>query len=219
MIPILFRAAVLTAIFLSPLSAWATQAKIDADTCTSLRLEQIKFRQSGIMEDLEKGAAWAKANLSADRLREIEHYLQLDEQVKFGCRDAKLSPEAEKASEAAARIEINSDADPTAPIVKDPPKPGSAAKSPDEKKPAPKKAAKKKTKPADDKSEGEATAKAAKTKQSNAAPDTAPHPPVILQSQSESPPRSSFGGDGNSGNSELPAFGFGEMSVLPHSAP
>ena len=99
-------------------TALATQPKIDADTCTQLRLEQIKFRQSGIVDDMAKGPEWAKANLPPDRLREIEHYMALDEQVKFGCRDAKLSPEAEKASEAASRIEINSDADPTAPLAR-----------------------------------------------------------------------------------------------------
>lgn len=96
-------------------TALATDPKIDADTCTQLRLEQIKFRQSGILDDMQKGPEWAKANLTPDRLREVEHYMALDEQVKFGCRDAKLSPEAEKASEAASRIEINSDADPTVP--------------------------------------------------------------------------------------------------------
>ncbi|MET0639992.1 MAG: hypothetical protein ABWZ19_08275, partial [Hyphomicrobium sp.] len=103
------RHAILSAVVcLAPASALATQAKIDTETCNSLRLEQIKFRQSGVIDDMSKGAAWAKANLSAERLREIEHYLQLDEQVKFGCRDAKLSPAAERASEAAARIEANS---------------------------------------------------------------------------------------------------------------
>ena len=50
--------------------------------------------------------------------------MTLDEQVEFGCRDSKLSPEAEKASEAASRIEKNSDADPTAPVTATSPKAG-----------------------------------------------------------------------------------------------
>ncbi|MBS0251889.1 MAG: hypothetical protein JSR78_12590 [Proteobacteria bacterium] len=122
-----FRRTMLVAtLALAPSAAWATKPKLDPETCNALRLEQIKFRQSGVLNDMSKGAAWGKANLSPERLREIQHYLELDEQVQFGCRDAKVTAEAKRASEAAARIEINSDADPTAPVAKDPPKPGAA---------------------------------------------------------------------------------------------
>ncbi|HML28702.1 MAG TPA: hypothetical protein PKE16_07675 [Hyphomicrobium sp.] len=160
------RTIFVAAICLVPGAAGAaTKPKLDPDTCNSLRLEQIKFRQSGIVDDMSKGAAWGKANLSADRLREIQHYLDLDEQVQFGCRDAKLS------AEAAARIEINSDADPTAPVAKDPPKPGAADK--DNK---PKKTVKKKTK-------SKSAKKAPKDKESNA--DDAQPNPAVAQSQPE----------------------------------
>ncbi len=214
------HAILAAALFLAPAAAWATEPKIDTETCNSLRLEQIKFRQSGILDDMSKGAEWAKANLSADRLREIEHYLQLNEQVSFGCRDAKLSPEAERASEAAARIEINSDADPTAPASNDPPKPGAA-----DPKVAPKKTAKKKVKPSDSKAGANKSAKAVKSKESNAAGVAAP--PVVLQSQSESdqgekqavPETSSFASAPASQDPPLPAFGFGETTISPHSAP
>ncbi|CCB64826.1 MULTISPECIES: hypothetical protein [unclassified Hyphomicrobium] len=135
------RTILVAVLVLAPSAAWATKPKLDPETCNSLRLEQIKFRQSGILNDMSKGAAWGKANLSPERLREIQHYLELDEQVQFGCRDAKVTAEAKRASEAAARIEINSDADPTAPVAKDPPKPGAAGA--DGKDTAPKKAAKK----------------------------------------------------------------------------
>lgn len=128
------RTLLIATLVLAPSAAWATKPKLDPETCNSLRLEQIKFRQSGILNDLNKGAAWGKANLSPERLREIQHYLELDEQVQFGCRDAKLTAEAKRASEAAARIEINSDADPTAPEAKDPPKPGAAGADSDSKK-------------------------------------------------------------------------------------
>jgi hypothetical protein len=128
------RTLLIATLVLAPSAAWATKPKLDPETCNSLRLEQIKFRQSGILNDLNKGAAWGKANLSPERLRDIQHYLELDEQVQFGCRDAKLTAEAKRASEAAARIEINSDADPTAPVAKDPPKPGAAGADTDSKK-------------------------------------------------------------------------------------
>ncbi len=209
MMPFLRRATIIAAICFAPFTAEATQPKIDSDTCTTLRLEQIKFRQSGILDDMSKGAEWAKANLSADRLREIEHYMQLDEEVKFGCRDAKLSPEAERASEAAARIEINSDADPTAPVANDPPKPGAA-----DKKDGPKKAFKK-TKAA---APGDKPKKKKKASQA----DSAPPPPVVVQSASE--PDTSAPAETSSVSSSppaaeappLPAFGFGETVVLPH---
>jgi hypothetical protein len=200
----------LAAIFPGSAHAWATKPKLDPDTCTSLRLEQIKFRQSGILDDMGKGAAWAKANLSADRLREIQHYLELDEQVQFGCRDAKLSDEAKRASEAAARIEINSDADPTAPVSKDPPKPAGAADKTD-KQGATKKAAKKKK---------SKSAKPSDGKESKA--DVAP--PVVVQSEPETSPSaapapaSAFTGTLGAQAPSTPALGFGGAEVLPWSS-
>jgi hypothetical protein len=128
------------AAFLAPATgALATQPKLDATTCAQLRVEENKVRQTGILRTINKGAEWAKANLTPDQLSEVQHYLTLDEQVQFGCRDSKLSAAAKKASEAASRIEINSDADPTAPKaatsptaaavppVADPPKPAKPA--------------------------------------------------------------------------------------------
>jgi hypothetical protein len=191
--------------------AWATKAKLDNDTCTSLRLEQIKFRQSGILTDIGKGAAWAKANLSPDRLREIQHYMELDEQVQFGCRDAKLSDEARRASEAAARIEINSDADPTAPVSKDPPKPGASADKP-ERQASPKKAAKKKSgktaKPADDKD----------SKADVASPSVADRSQPTASS-SETSSASAFVGASGSQPTSTPSLGFSGGEALPWSSP
>jgi hypothetical protein len=227
------------ALFAVSFSAWATQPKVDPDTCSALRLEQIKFRASGILDDMSKGPQWAKANLPADRLREIEHYIQLDEQVKFGCRDAKLSPEAERASEAAARIELNSDADPTVPVAHDPPKPGSEKAGPQNsaspakkdlsnkdgpKKDVSKKATHKKAKPTEPDAENgspskSGPAKPAKSKISEEKP--APAPPVIVHdayrgnsrpAETASDAHSPYAPDPS-----LPSFGFGETVVLPHS--
>lgn len=210
------------AAFGASFSASATQPKVDADTCSALRLEQIKFRSSGILDDMSKGPEWAKANLPADRLREIEHYIQLDEQVKFGCRDAKLSPEAERASEAAARIEMNSDADPTAPVAHDPPKPGSQKAVSPEKKDVPKKATHhKKAKPSDPKAENDKPAKAAKSKISQET--AAPAPPVIVHDAYRGDFRPAETASGSSPSyapdPSLPSLGFGETVVMPHSGP
>ncbi|MBN9248743.1 MAG: hypothetical protein J0I81_15105 [Hyphomicrobium sp.] len=214
----LAAAVAIAASFCGPSAAWATQPKVDSDTCSALRLEQIKFRASGILDDMSKGPQWAKTNLPAERLREIEHYIQLDEQVKFGCRDAKLSPEAERASEAAARIELNSDADPTAPVAHDPPKPGAPAKpATAEKKDAPKKATHKKAKPSEPKAENDAPAKPAKTKVSQER--ATPAPPVVMQqpsSRAEASDAYSPASPPYTPDPSSPSFGFGETVVMPH---
>lgn len=198
-------AVLLAALVALPAGAHATPPKIDADTCTQLRLEEAKFRQSGIVNDMSKGPEWAKANLSPARLHEIEHYIQLDEQVEFGCRDAKLSADAEKASKAAARIEINSDADPTAPLPTDPAKPGSKAKS----KPSAHTHAKhKKSKTADPKSGSLDQSK--KTTKSSQLENSPPQPAVA--DSTEPAASTAIPAAGAS-----PAFGFGETVVVPPS--
>ncbi len=102
---------------------FATEPKLDTETCNQLRLEHMKYVQTGVAADMERGAEWGKANLSADKLRDMELFIQLDEQIKFGCRDAKLTMDAERAAEAAKRLELNPDLDPTLP----PPAAGSDA--------------------------------------------------------------------------------------------
>ena len=89
--------------------------KIDKETCAQLRGEQATFIQSGILADLQRGPEWAKSNLAAERLREIELFITLDEQIKFGCREVTLTGDAIRAGEAAQRLELNPNADPTAP--------------------------------------------------------------------------------------------------------
>jgi hypothetical protein len=96
--------------------ALATAPKLDAETCNQLRLEHMKYVASGAAADVQRGPEWAKANLSTDKLRDIELFIQLEEQINFGCRDAKLTMDAERAAEAAKRLEANPDLDPTAPL-------------------------------------------------------------------------------------------------------
>jgi len=193
--------------FLVPAAAQATKPKLDSAACVQLRVEETKFRQSGILNDMSKGPAWAKANLSAARMREVEHYLQLNEQIQFGCRDAKLSADAAKASAAAARIELNSDADPMAPIVKDPakPEPPAAAKT----KKGPAKALHKKPKTGDPKSGSLETRNPSTA--SNAAGASG------LQSPAETGSVGAATGGSAAAEPSLPAFGFGETVVLPFS--
>jgi hypothetical protein len=109
-------ASLVSATGLALMPAAAGQPKLDAETCKQLHVEQATFIQSGILADLQRGADWGKSNLSASRLREIEQYILLDEQIKFACREATLTPEMEKASEVAKRLELDPNADPLAPL-------------------------------------------------------------------------------------------------------
>lgn len=203
---------------LVPVSAHATKPKLDSDTCAQLRAEEKKFRQTGILNDMGKGPEWAKANLSAERLREVQHYIELDEQVQFGCRDARLSVDALKASAAAERIEINSDADPTIPVVKDPVKPGSTPAVPAAvKKPPANKTTRKKPKTGDPKSGGLQPAEKAASPRAAAAPVVPPSVADGTGSTSGAAAQSS-GVSGGQGTNQL-MFGFGETMVLPHSNP
>jgi hypothetical protein len=89
--------------------------KLDKETCAQLKSEQATFIQSGILADVQRGPGWAKSNLAAERIREIELFITLDEQIKFGCREVTLTGDAIRAGEAAQRLELNPNADPTAP--------------------------------------------------------------------------------------------------------
>ncbi|MEO1280635.1 MAG: hypothetical protein AAFV69_02750 [Pseudomonadota bacterium] len=75
------------------------------DTCRAQETEREVLHKTGIVADMNKGPAWAKANLSAQRLSQILRYIHLDEQVKFRCGDvfAEVSViEAEEAAKIAA---------------------------------------------------------------------------------------------------------------------
>lgn len=95
-------------------TALATEPKLDALTCADLRLERQKAIEAGLAADVAKGPEWAKSSLNQERIHQIELFIAVDEQVKFGCRDAKITEDARAAAEAARRLELNPDADPLA---------------------------------------------------------------------------------------------------------
>jgi len=195
--------------FLPAANAHATKPKLDEDTCGQLRVEQTKFLKTGILSEMNKGPEWAKANLSPERMREIKRYIQLDEQVRFGCRDAKLSADAEKASAAASRIEVNSDADPLKPAVKDPAKPDAKPE------------AKKTEHP--HKHVSHKKSKKSAPKPGNSDPsktNSIVRPPAAAKSASaEIPEDSGSGGAATETEPTLPAFGFGQTVVVPQGSP
>lgn len=103
----------------SALPAAHAAPKLDKETCEQLKGEQAKFMASGIVEDIQRGAEWGKGNLSPERLREIEHFILLDEQLKFGCRIVTMTADIFRASEAATQLE--SPPEPPAGSVTNPP--------------------------------------------------------------------------------------------------
>lgn len=141
--------------------------KLDKETCEQLKGEQAKFMASGIVEDIQKGAEWGKGNLSPERLREIEHFILLDEQLKFGCRIVTMTADIFRASEAATQLEsppeppaapvtgkkrqLTDEDGPVRPVTPKPkPKQADTAEQRAEPAPAPKPKPKPKPKPADD---------------------------------------------------------------------
>lgn len=141
--------------------------KLDKETCEQLKGEQAKFLASGIAEDIQKGVDWGKANLTPERIREIEHFILLDEQLKFGCRIITMTADIFRASEEATKLEappepapvpapagkqgrINEDG-PVRPVTPKPkPKPAATAEQSAQPAAAPKPKPKPKPKPADD---------------------------------------------------------------------
>lgn len=111
----IFCVSAVLAAFLVPSWSYAAGPKIDKETCIQLKAEQMKFTETGILADINRGPEYAKSNLSPDRIREIELYIALDEQLKFGCREVTITIDMQRASEEAKRLEINPDADPNAP--------------------------------------------------------------------------------------------------------
>ena len=54
---------------------------LDAATCAQLKGEQVRMEQAGVRGNMEKGPAWAKSNLAADKLEQIRRLMELDEQL------------------------------------------------------------------------------------------------------------------------------------------
>lgn len=124
------RLAAPVLVALSAAPAAATAPKIDAEACKEMRLEQTRFIETGILADFARGPDWAKANLAPDKLRQIELFIMLDEQLKFGCRDAKITlgePKGEEPADGDAAAPNSADA-PGKPVKK--PKPADAGVQP-----------------------------------------------------------------------------------------
>jgi hypothetical protein len=60
-------------------------AKLDKSACNLLNAELAGIVAAGARDDMERGPAWAKANLTPERLRNIQRLIKLEEQLEFRC--------------------------------------------------------------------------------------------------------------------------------------
>jgi hypothetical protein len=84
----LFRASIAIAM----LSAPAVATKLDKPICDELKVELGSLQKKGVSSDLAKGPEWAKTNASAERLKEIERLIHVEEQLAFRCPQPKRAP-------------------------------------------------------------------------------------------------------------------------------
>jgi len=84
--PVMWRAmGALGAFLAGGLVAEVRAAPLENEACDQLKAEQATLGIAGARTHLAKGPAWAKANLSADKLQQIARLIEVDEQVSFRC--------------------------------------------------------------------------------------------------------------------------------------
>jgi hypothetical protein len=59
--------------------------RLDKRTCKTLKVELAGMLAVGVKDDMERGAAWAKANLSPEKLQKIRRLIEVEEQLEFRC--------------------------------------------------------------------------------------------------------------------------------------
>lgn len=72
----------------------AGAAPLDDAACERLKLEQAALLLSGARENMAQGPDWAKANLTASKLKDIARLIEVDEQLLFRCPQPKPAVEA-----------------------------------------------------------------------------------------------------------------------------
>jgi hypothetical protein len=82
----------------------ATTAKaqrVDANACKAFEEEKAQLETTNIAEDIERGAEWAQANLSPERLRQVARYIFLQEKLTFQCPSVLAAAAVQKVEEQA----------------------------------------------------------------------------------------------------------------------
>lgn len=72
------------------------------EQCEQLKIEQEALTAAGVRDQLQRGAEWGKAHLTAAELQRVQRYITLEEQLSFRCGMARLRaslPEVEEGGE------------------------------------------------------------------------------------------------------------------------
>ncbi len=80
---------VLAAVLLAAGSSGVWAAPLDKKTCNGLNEELSGMLGAGVGADMERGPEWAKANLGEEKLKDIRHLIELEEQLEFRCGIAR----------------------------------------------------------------------------------------------------------------------------------
>ena len=81
-------------------AVWA--AKLDKIACAELSNELNAIRSTGIKADMERGPAWAMANMPPERLQSARRLLEIEDQLEFRC-SMRGHRQAERQTAAPAR--------------------------------------------------------------------------------------------------------------------
>src|SRR5690606_2874631 len=84
----------------------AAAAPLEPEACAALKAEHKTLVAEGAKSDMDRGPAWAKANLAPERLGKIERLIAVEEQLSFRCGELLTArpamkeppPEARKAT-------------------------------------------------------------------------------------------------------------------------
>ena len=66
-------------------SAPSVGEPLPKEDCDRLKGEHAKLEAAGAKDNFAKGASWGRANLGGDRLKQVERYIYLEEQLMFRC--------------------------------------------------------------------------------------------------------------------------------------
>ena len=82
-------AAALLGLALAPNAAIA--APLPKDACDALKTEQNGLTATGIRAEMARGVVWAKANVTADKMKSIQRLIEVDEQILFRCTPVRAA--------------------------------------------------------------------------------------------------------------------------------
>ena len=98
----MIRAAISLSLAIAVLVLFAPAAPalpMAPEECERVRAEKTNLEQAGVAADMAQGAGWARANLPPDRLKRVQRWIELEEQVLFRCPRPKPPVPADAAAD------------------------------------------------------------------------------------------------------------------------